>query len=311
MKLDKDWFSPFSIAAQHFISTLFPPPPPQPGRFLHGEFTNHAGTRSYKLYVPGAYRGAPLPLVVMLHGCTQDPDDFASGTRMNELAEEMRCFVVYPAQAQEANPHRCWNWFSAGDQERGQGEPSIIAGIAEQVMTRYAIQRKQVYIAGLSAGGAMAAIVAARYPDIFSAVGVHSGLPFASARDLPSALSAMQLGVLRPQPIAGGGLPIIVFHGDQDSTVHPRNGEHLIAQKLHGHQRLRAAHIATGCVPDGYHYTRTTHQHANGAPAGEHWLVHGAGHAWSGGSAEGSYTDGKGPDASREMLRFFQACKAG
>jgi poly(hydroxyalkanoate) depolymerase family esterase len=313
MKLDLDVFdqmrAQFHDATRQFLSALFPLPAPQPGHFLHGEFTNHAGTRSYKLYVPGGYRGQPLPLVVMLHGCTQDPDDFATGTRMNALAEEARCFVVYPAQSQEANPQRCWNWFSALDQQRGQGEPSIIAGIASQIMTRYAIKRNEVYVAGLSAGGAMAAIVGALYPDIFCAVGVHSGMPFASARDLPSALSAMKRG-MQAEPIKGGGLPIIVFHGDQDNTVHPRNGEQVMVQKLHDHGVLDNAAVDTGSVPDGYRYTRTIHRRSNGKPLGEHWVVHGAGHAWSGGSADGSYTDARGPDASREMLRFFKTCAA-
>lgn len=307
MKPDHDLFEHLRNATRQFLAALFPLPAPKPGHFLQGEFANHAGARSYKLYVPGCYRGQPLPLVVMLHGCTQDPDDFATGTRMNALAEETRCFVVYPAQSADANQHRCWNWFSALDQQRGQGEPSIIAGIAGEIMSRYNIRRSEVYVAGLSAGGAMAAIVGALYPDLFCAVGVHSGLPFASARDLPSALSAMRRG-MQAEPIAGGGLPIIVFHGDQDSTVHPRNGEQVMIQKLHGHGVLEKAAIDTGSVPDGHHYTRTIHRRSNGKPLGEHWLVHGAGHAWSGGSADGSYTDAKGPDASREMLRFFKTC---
>ncbi len=310
MKPDFELFGKWHDAARGFLAALFPSPPPPPGRFLHGEYTNHAGTRQYKLYVPGGYRGQPLPLVVMLHGCTQDPDDFAAGTRMNALAEEMRCLVVYPAQSPDANAHRCWNWFNALDQQRGQGEPSIIAGIAEQVMAHYAVKRNAVYVAGMSAGGAMAAIVGAQYPDIFRAVGVHSGMPFAAARDLPSALSAMKRG-MQAEPIKGGGLPIIVFHGDQDSTVHPRNGEQVMIQKLHGHGVLDNAAVDTGSVPDGYAYTRTTLRRRNGKPLGEHWLVHGAGHAWSGGSDDGSYTDGRGPDASREMLRFFKTCGAG
>jgi poly(hydroxyalkanoate) depolymerase family esterase len=312
MRLDHDLFDTMRTqlhdATRQFLAALFPLSAPKPGHFLHGEFTNDAGTRSYKLYVPGSYRGQSLPLLVMLHGCAQDPDDFAAGTRMNALAEEMRCFVVYPAQSPDANGHRCWNWFNALDQQRGQGEPSIIAGIAEQVMTRYAVRRDEVYVAGLSAGGAMAAIVGALYPDVFCAVGVHSGLPFASARDLPSALAAMKRG-MQAEPIKGGGLPIIVFHGDQDDTVHPRNGEQLMIQKLHGHGALDNTAVENGKVPDGHRYTRTTHRRGNGLPIGEHWLVHGAGHAWSGGSEDGSYTDAKGPDASREMLRFFKTCR--
>ena len=274
-----------------------------PGKFVDASFTNPAGTRSYKLYIPSTYTGQPVPLVVMLHGCTQDPVDFATGTKMNVLAEEMQCLVVYPAQSQQANPQRCWNWFSAVDQQRDQGEPSIIAGITRAVMDSHAVDASQVYVAGLSAGGAMATIMGTLYPDLYAAVGVHSGLPFASAHDLPSAMAAMRGNFGRQQP-AGKAIPIIVFHGDKDTTVHPANGDELIARGKH--KSASAIVIEPGRVPDGHAYTRTVHQHADGTPHAEQWLIHGAGHAWSGGSAHGSYTDGKGPDASREMMRFFR-----
>ena len=274
-----------------------------PGKFVDGSFTNAAGTRAYKLYIPSTDTGKPMPLVVMLHGCTQDPDDFARGTKMNLLAEEMGCLVVYPAQSQQANPSRCWNWFSAVDQTRGQGEPSIIAGITETIMHKHAVDRSQVYVAGLSAGGAMATIMGTLYPELYAAVGVHSGLPFASAHDLPSALASMK-GTFGPGKSNGKSIPIIVFHGDKDTTVHPANGDELIKQGEH--QAARQAVVEPGRVPDGHAYTRTVHQGDDGKPHAEQWLIHGAGHAWSGGSANGSYTDGKGPDASREMMRFFQ-----
>ena len=277
--------------------------PTLPGKFIDGSFTNAAGTRTYKLYIPSTYSGAPAPLVVMLHGCTQDPDDFANGTQMNMLAEEMGCLVVYPAQSQQANASRCWNWFSAVDQTRGQGEPSIIAGITETIMHQHAVERSQVYVAGLSAGGAMATIMGTLYPDLYAAVGVHSGLPFASAHDLPSALAAMK-GNFGPSRPSGKAVPIIVFHGDKDTTVHPVCGDELIKQGAHSASRDIV--VEPGRVPDGHAYTRTVHQRADGTPQAEQWLIHGAGHAWSGGSAHGSYTDGKGPDASREMMRFFQ-----
>ena len=273
-----------------------------PGKFSDGSFTNAAGTRQYKLYVPSGYTGEPVPLVVMLHGCTQNPDDFATGTQMNKLAEELNCLVVYPAQSQQANSSRCWNWFSAVDQQRGQGEPSIIAGITREVMGSHAVDPKQVYVAGLSAGGAMATIMGTQYPELYAAVGVHSGLPFASAQDLPSALAAMKGDFRRPAN-PSKSIPIIVFHGDRDTTVHPANGDELIAQGVH--QIAKEIVIEPGKVPDGHAYTRTVHQRADGAPHAEQWLIHGAGHAWSGGSAHGSYTDGRGPDASREMMRFF------
>jgi poly(hydroxyalkanoate) depolymerase family esterase len=275
-----------------------------PGKFIDGSHTNAAGTRSYKLYVPSTYTGEQaVPLVVMLHGCTQDPVDFASGTQMNELAEEMHCLVVYPAQSKQANAHRCWNWFSAADQTRDQGEPSIIAGITRDIIDSRNIDPKQVYVAGLSAGGAMATIMGTLYPDLYAAVGVHSGLPFASAHDLPSALAAMKGKMGKPHP-PGEAIPIIVFHGDKDTTVHPANGDELIARGAH--HAAKEIVIEPGRVPDGHAYTRTVHQRADGTPQAEQWLIHGAGHAWSGGSSRGSYTDGKGPNASREMMRFFK-----
>ena len=275
-----------------------------PGKFIDASHANAAGARSYMLYVPSSYTGVEaVPLVVMLHGCTQNPVDFANGTQMNQLAEEMHCLAVDPAQSQQANAQRCWNWFSAIDQTRDQGEPSIIAGITRDVMASHNVDASQVYVAGLSAGGAMATIMGTLYPDLYAAVGVHSGLPFASAHDLPSALAAMKGKFGRPQE-PGKTIPIIVFHGDRDTTVHPANGDELIARGKH-HAAMEIV-IEPGRVPDGHAYTRTVHKHPDGTAHAEQWLIHGAGHAWSGGSAHGSYTDGKGPDASREMMRFFQ-----
>lgn len=274
-----------------------------PGKFSDAIYTNDAGTRAYKLYVPSTYTGAPVPLVVMLHGCTQDPDDFATGTQMNALAEETGCLVVYPAQSQQANPSRCWNWFNAVDQQRGQGEPSIIADITRHIMATHAIDPSQVYVAGLSAGGAMATIMGTLYPELYAAVGVHSGLPFAAADDLPSALAAMK-GEFKRRQAPGQALPIIVFHGDQDKTVHPANADELIAQGTL--EVSKGVVVEPGRVPNGHAYTRTLHRREDGNVHAEHWLIHGGGHAWFGGSERGSYTDGRGPDASREMLRFFR-----
>lgn len=274
-----------------------------PGQFIDASFSNAAGARHYKLYVPSSYTGAPVPLVVMLHGCTQDPDDFARGTQMNVLAEEMQCLVLYPAQSQQANSSRCWNWFSATDQTRDRGEPSIIAGMTRDIMQQYAIDPAQVYVAGLSAGGAMATIMGTLYPELYAAVGVHSGLPYGSAHDLPSALAAMKGNIGRSNA-KGRTIPIIVFHGDKDTTVHPANGDALIARGVpHGGADIV---VEPGRVPEGHAYTRTLHQRPDGSPHAEQWLIHGAGHAWSGGNARGSYTDVKGPDASREMMRFFR-----
>lgn len=275
-----------------------------PGHFIDGSFTNDAGTRDYKLYVPSSYAGQPSPLLVMLHGCTQNPDDFALGTGMNALAEEWNCLVVYPAQSQQANAQRCWNWFNAIDQTRDQGEPSIIAGLTRDLMARYVVDPEQVYVAGLSAGGAMSAILGTLYPELYAAVGVHSGLPFAAAHDLPTAMAAMKGDFRRPKGNKVRELPIIVFHGDQDTTVHPANGEELIRRRRrHANEEIA---VEPGRVPDGHAYTRTVHRHPDGTIHAEHWLVHGFGHAWSGGNTLGTYTDSKGPDASREMMRFFR-----
>ncbi|EKU84085.1 extracellular catalytic domain type 1 short-chain-length polyhydroxyalkanoate depolymerase [Massilia timonae] len=283
-----------------------PAPParePLTGRFEDGHHMNAAGRREYKLYVPGSYTGTPAPLVVMLHGCTQDPEDFATGTQMNVLAEEIGCLVLYPAQSKGANLSRCWNWFNAVDQRRDEGEPSIIAGMTRAIMASHAVDPSQVYVAGLSAGGAMATIMGTLYPDLYAAVGVHSGLPFASANSLSSALAAMK-GDFRRSTTSAQPLPIIVFHGDRDTTVHPANGEEVVAQ---GARHLAQPGTAEpGRVPDGHAYTRTLYPDEDGMVQAEHWLVHGAGHAWFGGNARGSYTDGKGPDASREMMRFFR-----
>lgn len=281
------------------------------GRFLTGSYGNDAGSRAYKLYVPSGYRGQALPLVVMLHGCTQSPDDFAAGTRMNALAEEQGCFVVYPAQAASANASKCWNWFRPEDQRRGRGEPSLIAGITRQIMRDYTVDPRRVYVAGLSAGGAAAAIMGAAYPDLYAAIGVHSGLACGAASDLPSAFAAMRGGAIAAGRRSDGAweprriVPAIVFHGGQDTTVHPCNGEQVIAQSTSSEIIGLATRVERGQVPGGHAYSRILHTDASGVAVFERWVVHGAGHAWSGGSPAGTYTDPRGPDAAREMLRFF------
>jgi poly(hydroxyalkanoate) depolymerase family esterase len=282
---------------------------PDGAQFLAATFSNVASSRPYKLYVPSGYRpGRPVPLVVMLHGCTQSPEDFAAGTRMNAAAEERTCLVVYPGQTASANMQRCWNWFSEGDQHRDRGEPALIAGITREVMRNYAVDPRQVYVAGLSAGGAAAAIMGDAYPDLYAAIGVHSGLACGAARDMPSALAAMQGGAHRPASALPTGaqrhiVPVIVFHGDRDSTVNPRNAEAIVAQSTGAAAFTR--HTEAGQIPGGHAFSRTLHATVDGRTVIEHWVVHGAGHAWFGGSPAGSYTDPRGPDATREMLRFF------
>jgi poly(hydroxyalkanoate) depolymerase family esterase len=287
-----------------------------PGDFVSRSFTNAAGTRRYKLYVPARHASEPMqpmPLIVMLHGCTQSPVDFAAGTRMNALAEQHGFVVVYPAQPADANGAKCWNWFRASDQRRDAGEPSLIAGITHEVAASCGIDERRIFVAGLSAGGAMAVILGATYPELFAAVGVHSGLPLGAAHDLPSALHAMRGGSGRAEARrfeSAGSLPLpptIVFHGDNDATVDACNGA-AIAQHAAGSrpdaERLRAD-VREGVAAGGRAYRRIVHTDAGGHGVVEQWVLHGAGHAWSGGSGRASFTDPSGPDASAEMIRFF------
>ncbi len=293
-----------------------PVAPATAGRFVSGSFTNHAGTRGYKLYIPSGANGQALPLIVMLHGCTQSPDDFAAGTRMNTLAESGDFYVVYPEQTGSANMSKCWNWFNTSDQQRDRGEPSIIAGITHQIAATQPVDTRRIYVAGMSAGAAMAVILGETYPDLYAAVGVHSGLAYGAAHDLPSALGAMQgsgpdvsrARTRSPEAIdLTRTVPAIVFHGDRDSTVHQRNAEQILNQRLSGltTDTTPRATVRQGQVRGGRSYTHSIYRDGGGDPVAERWIVHGAGHAWSGGSPKGSYTDADGPDASMEMVRFF------
>ena len=279
------------------------------GKFVDGTYTNKAGTRPYKLYVPSGYTGQAVPLMVMLHGCTQTPVDFAAGTRMNVLAEEKTFLVAYPEQVTSANRSGCWNWFQSADECQGMGEPSLIAGITRQIMSAYHVDASRVYIAGMSAGGAMAAVMAATYPHLYTALGVHSGLAYGAAHDLPSAFAAMKQGAPQHTPRLPELIPLIVFHGDRDTTVAPINAERLLDQWLQaatdGANILRDAEVKRGQVAGGHAYSRFIHRNASGRTIAEKWIIHQAGHAWSGGSPGGSYTDLRGPDASAEMVRFF------
>lgn len=319
------------------------PPKPHWGaeldsRFVSGVYPHAQGVHHYKLFIPPHAHAPrqPLPLIVMLHGCTQDPDDFAAGTGMNDAAREEGFFVLYPAQTQHANLQRCWNWFKHNHQQRDRGEPALLAGMVRSVMREHPIDPARVYVAGLSAGGAMAAILGDAYPDVFAAVGVHSGLPTGSASDVSSAFMAMRSGdgaaaattglshlpgLRHVQPAArtgherpvrqGGALPTIVFHGDCDSTVHPANAERVIeaCTPPHGPASPVQVEQQRSRSRNGRHYTRRVQRDASGRTMSEHWLVHGAGHAWSGGRPGGSYTDPQGPDATREMVRFFFATR--
>jgi poly(hydroxyalkanoate) depolymerase family esterase len=281
--------------------------------FSAASYTHGGLTRRYKLYVPPAAAGRALPLVVMLHGCKQDADDFAAGTGMNDRARALGFFVLYPEQAHGANPSRCWNWFRPSHQGRERGEAALIASLTRAVVRSHGIDAGRVYVAGLSAGGAMAAQVACMHPDLFAAVGVHSGLPPAAARNLAEGLAAMKSG-----PVGGStktkamAVPAIVFHGDGDGIVHPGNADAVVDAVLRADPSCNASRADMLVEPrdataGGHRCTRSTWTTTGGDVIAEAWRVHGGGHAWFGGRAAGTYTDARGPDASGEMLRFFFA----
>jgi poly(hydroxyalkanoate) depolymerase family esterase len=302
-------FGPSSGARPPGMRRPSPPPMPDGAEFLRRSYSCAAGTRDYKLYVPASAKERPKGLIVMLHGCKQDPDDFALGTNMNAVAEAHGLLVAYPAQSSSANPSSCWNWFSPMDQTRDMGEPSIVAGMTRALVMEFGVDRRRVFIAGLSAGGAMAAAMAETYPDLYAAVGIHSGLAYRSANDVISAFAAMR-GDFSPSPpakpasaCAGFGVRTIVFHGSADRTVVPSNAARIVAGARRHFSGRPARDI--GRAVNGRNFVRTTVLSGDDIPAVEFWLIEGAGHAWSGGHLEGSFTDPRGPDASAEMARFF------
>lgn len=284
------------------------------GTFISQRFDADFGSLAYKLYIPSSYTGASMPLVVMLHGCGQDANDFALGTGMNALAEKYQCLVAYPEQCCGANWNRCWNWFDEAHHQRGRGEPGLIAGITEKILAEYSVDRTRVYAAGLSSGGAMAVILGRTYPDLFTAIGCHSGLAHGSATDSYSAFVAMRDGagtcaLADSAPCTSP--PIIVFHGDLDATVNVKNSAAVVRQTIDDYtmgtteESKEVALLEETGEITGRVFTRRIHTGNEGRVVAEHWTVHGAGHAWSGGSRHGSYTDANGPDASEEILRFF------
>jgi poly(hydroxyalkanoate) depolymerase family esterase len=280
-----------------------------PRAFRTDRFSWEGESWPYRLYVPSGVGDEPLPLVVLLHGCTQTATDFALGTTMNALAERMKCYVLYPEQRQQGNASRCWNWFEPAHQQRGQGEAGMIAALTRHTMARREVDPSRVYVAGLSAGGAMASLVGALHPELFAAVGVHSGLPCGAARDIPSALAAMRSG-----PPAGAPpgdlppMPTIVFHGTADRTVHPDNGTRIAqaaARTVQLHGRALSLREITVDGAGARTALRTRYLAADGTPWVEHWEVDAGTHGWSGGDTAGSHTDPRGPSASAAMLQFF------
>jgi poly(hydroxyalkanoate) depolymerase family esterase len=281
------------------------PPLPEGARFGSDTFTSQAGSRAYRSYIPAPRAGGVTGVVVMLHGCTQTPEDFAVGTGMNQLAERHGFVVVYPAQSRGDNAQSCWNWFSRGDQRRGKGEPAILAELTQHICADHGVGREATFVAGLSAGAAMAAILGEAYPDVFSAVCEHSGLPVGAAKDVPSAFAAMAGTLAEAGPaVAGGTVRTIVFHGSADVTVHPSNGDRIVQRALTGAARQVIEDVQSGQA-GGRSFTRVVSSDPKGGDLVEHWSIAGLGHAWSGGQSGGSYTDVTGPDASAEMIRFF------
>lgn len=290
------------------------------GEVREGSYTGAAGTRRWRLYLPPAYDGGrALPLVVLLHGCTQDAADLAAGTRMDEAAAAAGVMVLYPEQGAAHNEKKCWNWYDPAHQRRDAGEPSLIAGMTQQIMAGFPVDPARVYVGGISAGGGMAVILAATYPELYAAAAAHSGVAYGVARDVAGALVAMAGGAPDPRPQARAMLeamgararpvPLLVVHGAADPVVRAVNARQTVDQflelaRLVGAEPIGAVEEERG-EAGGLAYTRTRHRDASGRLLVERWIVDGLGHAWSGGSPAGTFTDPRGPDASREMLRFF------
>lgn len=302
LRAGRDAFDGLDLALPGGIGRPAAPPLPEGTSFTWRSHASPAGSRRYRLFVPSCPPAELKGLVLMLHGCKQSPDDFAAGTGMNALAEAHGMVVAYPEQPGGANISACWNWFEPAHQGRDSGEPAILAGLARELAAEFGLPSDRIFAAGLSAGGAMAAVLAETYPDVFAAVGIHSGLPYGAARDVASAFAAMRgQGMAQAPRGTGPGPRVIVFHGDADHTVHVGNADAIVA-------RLRTTGAATEHetgTDGGRGWQRIRLAGPDGRPQVESWRIAGAGHAWSGGHPSGSFTDAGGPSASAEMLRFF------
>src|SRR4051794_31272923 len=307
---------------------------PATDELIRLDHTGGGGARPVFVYVPPDLDpAAPAPLVVMLHGCTQTAASFSAGSLMNRTADRHGFVVAYPEQSREENPSCCWNWFSTSHQARGGGEPASIAGATRAVAgagDRWTIDLARVFVAGMSAGGAMAAVMAATYPDLFAAVAIHSGLAYGSARSLPSATQAMSRGgrdpdgqgalAFRAMGPAARVVPALVIHGTADAIVAPLNAEHAVRQWMATNRRAaRGAYDPRFDRPDatvrdvhagGRPFTRRSWHGADGRVVQEQIEVEGLGHAWSGGAAGGSYTDPRGPSAADAIHDFFARVSA-
>jgi poly(hydroxyalkanoate) depolymerase family esterase len=265
------------------------------------------------LYEPASRAPGPAPLLVLLHGCQQSAADFAAGTRMNEAAENAGVVVLYPEQSVAANLLRCWNWYALQDRSHHEGDAALIAAMTRQVVSEQNIDAARVYVAGMSAGGGMAAVLARDYPKLYAALGVHSGVPAGVAHDAFSAMRLMSSGPGKSEVDAffsacdgeGHAVASIVFHGDEDIVVHPSNGQAIHAAPCGQAQMLGSLQATTDPSAGQRGFTRSVGYGPGGVTNRELWIVHGAGHKWAGGSEAEKHTDANGPNASREMLRFF------
>jgi poly(hydroxyalkanoate) depolymerase family esterase len=298
------------------------------GRFVDGVFTSDAGSRRWRLWVPAGYDGRTrLPLVVLLHGCTQDPDDIARGTRVTEQADKLNLLVLLPEQPASANPKKCWNWYDAAHQHRDAGEPSLIAGTTRQTLGGWSVDSQRVYVAGVSAGAAMASVMAIAYPDVYAAAGLHSGIPYRAAANVMEGVAAMSRGASDPTALGttaiadmgprARAIPVIIVQGAADPVVKPVNAEHTRDMWL-AMNDLSLGADARKAAPAG---PMSEQRYESGglrviescyrSRAGKTGcdvitlFIDGLGHAWSGGSRAGTFTDERGPDATEAILRFL------